>query len=192
MANTESRMRQIEELTDSQRECLRLVLAHMTSKQISRELGLSHHTVDQRLRFAIKTLGVTNRTEAALLLAEAEDHPTYRPWPQPFTPNQIPNPSPTLAAPSIRPDMDMDYDALLETDNYSGPNTLHESHSNTSQFGSFSKNPSFLPPIDIKTIRKNTMSTYTRLAFIAGLSAINVLVFAVSISALQSLSTLYL
>lgn len=44
----------------------------MTSKDIARELGLSPHTVDQRLRVAIRTLGVASRVEAARLLAQYE------------------------------------------------------------------------------------------------------------------------
>lgn len=56
-------------LTEGQRECLRRVLRHQTSKDIARELGISPHTVDQRLRIAAKTLRVASRVEAARLLA---------------------------------------------------------------------------------------------------------------------------
>jgi DNA-binding CsgD family transcriptional regulator len=55
-------------LTDGERACLRRVYAHMTSKDIARDLGLSNHTVDMRLRTAIKKLEVGNRVEAARLL----------------------------------------------------------------------------------------------------------------------------
>jgi DNA-binding NarL/FixJ family response regulator len=37
-------------LTDAERDCLRLVFQHMTSKDIARQLGGSPHTVDMRLR----------------------------------------------------------------------------------------------------------------------------------------------
>ena len=60
------------QLTDGQRDCLRLVYAHMTSKDIARALGVSPHTVDMRLRTAMKTLGVASRIEAARALADAE------------------------------------------------------------------------------------------------------------------------
>lgn len=40
----------------------------MTSKEIARELGISPHTVDQRIRFALRILGVRSRSEAALML----------------------------------------------------------------------------------------------------------------------------
>ena len=59
-------------LTEAQRDCLRLVYQHMTSKDIGRALDVSSHTVDMRLRIAIKTLNVANRLEAAQLLAQHE------------------------------------------------------------------------------------------------------------------------
>jgi DNA-binding CsgD family transcriptional regulator len=67
----------IDRLTDRQRECLRLVHQHLTSKDIARRLGISPHTVDMRLRTAIRLLNVQNRTQAALLLANAEAAATY-------------------------------------------------------------------------------------------------------------------
>lgn len=59
-------------LSEGQKECLRLVLKHMTSKEIARHLGISSHTVDQRLRYAIRILGARSRMQAALRLSEAE------------------------------------------------------------------------------------------------------------------------
>ncbi|MDB5686576.1 MAG: LuxR family transcriptional regulator, partial [Rhizorhabdus sp.] len=54
----------IAKLSEGQRACLRRVLMHMSSKDIARELDISPHTVDQRLRVAIQTLGAANRFEA--------------------------------------------------------------------------------------------------------------------------------
>lgn len=62
----------IDKLTTRQRDCLRLVLHHMQSKEIGRELGISPMTVDNHFRSAIQTLGVTNRLEAARLLESYE------------------------------------------------------------------------------------------------------------------------
>jgi DNA-binding CsgD family transcriptional regulator len=59
-------------LTDGQRDCLRLVYNHLTSKDIARILGVSPHTVDMRLRLAMKVLSVGSRIEAARLLVQAE------------------------------------------------------------------------------------------------------------------------
>jgi hypothetical protein len=47
---------------------LRLVNRHLSSKEIAAELGISSHTVDQRVRGAIRTLGVARRSEAARLI----------------------------------------------------------------------------------------------------------------------------
>jgi len=65
-----------DKLSEGQRECLRRVLMHQTSKDIARELQISPHTVDQRLRVAARTLGVSSRIEAARALARLENADT--------------------------------------------------------------------------------------------------------------------
>ena len=65
-------------LTPGQLEVLRLVNQHLNSKEIGALLGISSHTVDQRIRQAIRTLGVTRRSEAARLVAEAEGGEPYQ------------------------------------------------------------------------------------------------------------------
>ena len=62
----------VEKLSDGQLECLRLVSNHMSSKEIAAELDISPHTVDQRIRIALQTLGVARRTEAARMVAAVE------------------------------------------------------------------------------------------------------------------------
>lgn len=64
-------------LSEGQRVCLRMVLRQMSSKEIARALGISRHTVDQRLRLAMRTLAAPNRIEAARALATHEG--TYQP-----------------------------------------------------------------------------------------------------------------
>jgi DNA-binding CsgD family transcriptional regulator len=59
----------IDRLNESQRECLRGVLRHESSKQIGRRLGISPHTVDWRIKAACQILGASGRVEAARLLA---------------------------------------------------------------------------------------------------------------------------
>ena len=59
-------------LSDGQRDCLRLVYNHMKSKDIARALNVSPHTVDMRLRTAMRTLGVASRIEAARMLVQEE------------------------------------------------------------------------------------------------------------------------
>ena len=67
-------------LTAKQREVLDLLIEHKTSKEIARLLGISPHTVDQRIQFAKEKLGAANRNEAAAVyrrLAELCGQLTY-------------------------------------------------------------------------------------------------------------------
>ena len=57
-------------LTPGQLDCLRLVNQHLSSKEIAAELHISSHTVDQRVRGALQTLGVERRAQAARLVAQ--------------------------------------------------------------------------------------------------------------------------
>lgn len=69
------------ELTVKQREVLDLLIQHKTSKEISRILGISPHTVDQRIMFARSKLNVATRGEVAQayrrLLEISEDASIY-------------------------------------------------------------------------------------------------------------------
>lgn len=62
----------IERLSEGQRDCLRLVAEHRSSKEIARLLSISPHTVDQRLKRATSILSVGSRFEAARALFEHE------------------------------------------------------------------------------------------------------------------------
>ena len=64
----------INKLTAGQLEVLRLVDQHLSSKEIAARLGISPHTVDQRIRNAIRILGVARRQDAARLVAQAEPY----------------------------------------------------------------------------------------------------------------------
>ena len=57
-------------LTAGQLDCLRLVNEHLSSKEIAAELDISPHTVDQRIRQALHTLGVERRSQAARIVAQ--------------------------------------------------------------------------------------------------------------------------
>jgi DNA-binding CsgD family transcriptional regulator len=58
-------------LSQGQVDCLLLVDQHHSSKEIAVRLGISPHTVDQRIRGALEKLGVERRGEAARLVAAA-------------------------------------------------------------------------------------------------------------------------
>lgn len=51
----------------------------MSSKEIARELGISSHTVDRRLKDALPILGVASRHEAALLFERLAAEAGYQP-----------------------------------------------------------------------------------------------------------------
>jgi len=57
-------------LTPGQLDCLRLIDQHLSSKEIAAELGISPHTVDQRVRQALQTLGVDTRKHAARIVSQ--------------------------------------------------------------------------------------------------------------------------
>jgi DNA-binding CsgD family transcriptional regulator len=67
------------DLTIGQRECLRLVKAQYTSKEIARQLGISPFTVDQRLDAARKKLNATSRADAARRFALMDAENIYQP-----------------------------------------------------------------------------------------------------------------
>jgi len=68
-------------LTDKEREALRLVQQHLTSKEIAPLLGIRRDAVDARLKSATRKLGVSDRGKAAMLLAAHERGET--PYQQP-------------------------------------------------------------------------------------------------------------
>ena len=55
---------QIAKLSQGQIECLLLVDRHSSTKEIASQLGISPHTVDQRIRGALEMLGVERRGES--------------------------------------------------------------------------------------------------------------------------------
>ena len=66
----------LDDLTLKEKETLRLIARGHDAKSAARELGLSVHTINERLRAARRKLEVTSSREAArrLLSIEAEDH----------------------------------------------------------------------------------------------------------------------
>jgi DNA-binding CsgD family transcriptional regulator len=65
MAENKAKDRPMLLLTKKQIETLELLVKHKTSKEISRELGISPHTVDQRIESAKRRFGVTSRSQLA-------------------------------------------------------------------------------------------------------------------------------
>jgi len=59
-------------LTDKEKQTLRLLLAGHDAKSMARHLGLSVHTINERLRDARRKVGASSSREAARLLRQAE------------------------------------------------------------------------------------------------------------------------
>lgn len=59
-------------LTGKEKEALRLILVGHDAKSSARELGLSVHTINERLRIARRKLAVTSSRQAARILRESE------------------------------------------------------------------------------------------------------------------------
>ena len=77
-------------LAPRQAECLRLVAAGLTSKEIAVELSIGKHTVDGYIAEAVELLGARNRREAARmwtegtpLIASGDDPARVEPPPTP-------------------------------------------------------------------------------------------------------------
>lgn len=71
----------IERLTSKQREVLDRLILHMSSKEIARELGISPHTVDQRVKGAREKFHAQTRAELALRYRralETYENPIYQ------------------------------------------------------------------------------------------------------------------
>ena len=61
-----------DELSEKEKEALRLMVRGHDAKSMARELSLSVHTINDRLRAARRKLGVTSSREAARLVLEQE------------------------------------------------------------------------------------------------------------------------
>ncbi|RZM06204.1 MAG: LuxR family transcriptional regulator, partial [Sphingomonas sp.] len=59
-------------LTEREKQTLRLIVRGHDAKSVARSLGLSVHTINERLRDARRKLSVSSSREAARLLMDAE------------------------------------------------------------------------------------------------------------------------
>jgi DNA-binding CsgD family transcriptional regulator len=73
MGETFDPVRAIESLSQGQIDVLFLVSQYKSSKEIGRELGISNHTVDQRIKRIQVILNVSSRAQAARIFAAARN-----------------------------------------------------------------------------------------------------------------------
>lgn len=138
-------------LSKGQLDCLRLVNEHLSSKEIAAELGISPHTVDQRVRGALQILGVARRSHAARLVAQ-EVGPYQRLIHQ--APDIVPAP------PASQQDEAVGHQ-IRHADRTGGT----EGNGLISEQGTQSRSPLFLP-IATRSHPENRMSVSLRLAWI--------------------------
>jgi DNA-binding CsgD family transcriptional regulator len=163
-------------LTEGQRQALRMVYRHMETKEIARELGISPDGVTQRIKWAMRTLGVNNRRDAANILAGAEGETPYPR--QVYPPRDIAiTPDPATIAPST------------EGGRYSGSSgeAMREEQA-AFMTASLSRSPAL--PLPKGGARPDDLGMMTRLAWIAGIAIGIALAFGALIAGVQGLTKL--
>src|SRR4051812_32627734 len=71
-------------LTEKEKQTLRLIVRGHDAKSTARSLGLSVHTINERLRDARRKMAVSSSREAARLLLQAEGGGAGSPYPDSF------------------------------------------------------------------------------------------------------------
>jgi DNA-binding CsgD family transcriptional regulator len=174
MSQTHDVHTRLAKLSDAQRECLRLVDRHMTSKEIAIRMGVSHHTINQRLERACKRLGVATRKEAARLLA-VYDPIIYEP---------LDIADVTANAPSF-PDLDYQESSDAKPSNFlmcDAALPLHQA----GLVGAFG----FAPPFPRKRGNANALSIRQRLIWAMLIASFGIILSGSLISALETLGRL--
>jgi DNA-binding CsgD family transcriptional regulator len=164
-------------LSEGQRECLRMVYRHMETKEIARSLGISPDGVTQRIKAAMRILGVDRRRDAALILAEAEGTESYPPLVYPPRDIAI-APDPATFTPSTEGRRQAafggamrDQQAIFEVFPTSPPDPLKLS-------------------LPIRGGKPSDLSTAKRLGWIFGLILLIALAFGVFVTGFEALSRL--
>lgn len=166
---------QFDRLTAGQRTCLRMVHQRLTSKDIARELSISPHTVDQRLRQAIDLLGVSSRVEAARAFAahEGEQYQSLI-YQAPYIADRPP--APPMPAP--------------DTGNgWHEATTVQEMQAPYLAFAS-SQPSSFIPPLPVRRGSRNDLTILQRLGWVAAVAVVTALSAGVFLSGIAALGEL--
>ena len=166
-------------LTEGQRDVLRMVNRHMETKEIARALGISPDGVNQRIKAAMRTLGVNKRRDAALILAEAEGHEPYQS--QVYPPRGIASgPVPTTLGPST------------EDGEEAEPVSEGGMREEQAAFEAVPQLPSrrFRLPLPIGGARPGDLSGLQKLGWIFGMMLMIAFAFGVFLAGMEALSRL--
>ena len=173
----------LEKLTEPQRACLRRVYQLQTSKDIARDLGISPHTVDQRLRVAARTLGVATRIEAARLLANYEQ--TGNRLYQPLVYQSL-----DVASDNVFPVHEAQAVGGSSADEYQLNDTARERQLNYRSFVP-EQHRSIAIPIPLTLSDENKLGIWSRVAWIVFITIAVALSFGAVLSGLESLGSLF-
>jgi DNA-binding CsgD family transcriptional regulator len=169
--------KRIARLTEQQRACLRLVYAHLTSKEIAPLLGIEPGSVDQHIKAAMKTLGVGDRRTAARILAEHE----ARQEPQPLVYQSL-----DIAPPSDSFNFVPPIESGWQSSGLSG-GAMREQQAS---FRVATSGGAPTLPLPIGTTRPGDLNWLTRLAWIAVIAIGVALAFGALVSAIEALGRL--
>lgn len=151
----------ISKLSEGQRECLRMVYGHMETKEIARVLGLSPDGVAQRIKTAMRILGVNRRRDAARIVVEAEGA-------QP--------PTPGASTGGRRPDHELVRPGLQEEQ---------------AAFESVWQSPGPRLQLPLREMRPNDAGWLMRLAWIASIAIGGALAFGALAAGVEALARLF-
>lgn len=168
-----------DKLSEDQRACLRRVFDHMSSKDIARELDVSPHTVDQRLKVAMRTLGVDSRVKAAQILAESEQNDPYQ---------RLVYQRPDIAEPALPASEMVPADQAGTHDDHAEL-TMREAQLPYQAFAP-ATTQGLTMPFPAIAGEKNDLTAIARLGWIAGIAFASALAFGAILTGLEALTRL--
>jgi DNA-binding CsgD family transcriptional regulator len=167
-------------LSEGQRECLRMVYRHMETKEIARILGISPDGVAQRIKTAMRILGVHRRRDAARLLAEAEGAPPAYP--------PLVNPSWDIAQTPQPMTFDPSIAGMRHESGFSGRVMMEEQVAFQAAAPARPRKLQLQVPLPFRGSRPNDLSLVRRLVWIIAIMLVIALVFGMFLAGLESLS----
>ena len=173
----------ISRLSEGQRECLRMVYRHMETKEIARTLGISPDGVAQRIKTAMRILGVHRRRDAARILAEAEGLESAPPYPSQVNPpwDIATAPEPATIA------------ALFEGERrqYGEPSGRGLREEQMAYQAAIPLRPGARLPLPLREARPNDVGILIRLAWIAAIAIGGALAFGALAAGVEALARLF-
>lgn len=173
-------------LRDIHKDCLRLAAQHYSSKEMARILGISKHTVDQRLRYATQQMSATSRFEAARRFCEHDIAPAQ------------PRPEPDLCDPILYDAAYIPVNAIDARDGRPGserdqlPGTagsgLHDAQTPYTFGDASTLERLFSNPASTGEAPPSPLSLRAKSLLVVGIAAISLLAFGAAVAALEVLS----